>query len=1326
MSSRMSDQGKENAPVRLASRLASLVWRLLLTVLVLLALYAGIGRQLTQNIDDYRSEIEQRLSEELGSPVSIDHVSARWQWLDPILEARGIVVSRPEAPRTPEDVIGSLQHLRIRLDSLASLLRFRIVFANFEADGLELTVDRKASGKMVIEDAGLVLSDGGSLARWLDLAGAWLSDPSVRVTRVNLGIRDADDQLRYVDIPQLDLIYQRGLFYASGRAMQAGTTQQLASFRLLGRHFFRGDFTGQLYVDVNSGRFFDGLIQDIRWREISVEGFDIGGRGWLTFRDGRLEQASGTLETPYLQLRVGQESLAPMEDIQAEFGWRRPPEEAGERSQEVGERSQETDLHLRNLAWKWMDDQVSPFSLRVRKREDAVHIHGNEIPVGPLRRLVASLRLLPEQAGQALENYRPGGRLDQLAVTLPRTGSEGFELSAELDDVSVEAYRGAPAASGIKGLLVMDHDSGHVVADTPNLKLAFPELFRDGWTFNRLQGTVAWQMEGQLTRIYSDDIRLDYGTGTELDGAFDLRMDRQGEDNLGLKVGVRNADASMLADFVPMHRVSPGLYEWLTTAIVEADIEDGVFYGHGLINRGAPLGSFTTSMRYRFRNAVVRYDDQWPAVTNAAGEVFVHNGDTQVNVESGVTGGLVLAPGQVRVVPDASGMTTVHVDVSAPVPGSAVGFWMENSPLGGMAGVAARGLEFEGHYQLDLGLVLPLDSAQEVGVNARLRTSDGKVSYPATNLEWSNLVGDLNFSTADGFSGKPLTAQFLGKPVNLTFSRSERESEGDGTGENVGKSTLRIRQAGRLAVADVLALLNAPATADVGASGALNYSATLDVSPDAASGISFYSSLQGLALDWPAPIGKSAEDEVPVRAVLDLQGQEGLALAGTWQDRLAFRLNWDDSGFRRGRVALAANSADLGADEGLVVSGYLAELNSDQWQESVDRLRSSLAGNDQAPVTIAEDVSHYPAWFNRFELNIGRLRLMGHEFPDTRVTARPSVDGWVIDTSSERATGRVVVPIASDDPVTVDLQQLRLAQEDATEEENAQVDTLQLENWQLENWPDIDVTIADLRMGDDQLGQWSFALRPGLTLLQVESIQGRMKSLNFNGELSWSQAGSREGTLLTGEITGGALADLSELVGEEIPLRNAQSQALIDVHWPGRPDELSLTSLSGTVSLRLDDGVILERNNTAQLFRVFNILNSDNLWRRLRLDFSDLYKAGVAFDAISGTAQLNEGLLTWEPELQIVGPSGAFKLSGTTNMVEESLDMRLVVVLPLTQNLPLAAILMGASAPIGGALFVLDKVLGDPLSKLTSATYSVTGSWDNPDVRLRSVFDTGN
>ncbi|AHI32944.1 hypothetical protein AU15_00870 [Marinobacter salarius] len=278
----------------------------------------------------------------------------------------------------------------------------------------------------------------------------------------------------------------------------------------------------------------------------------------------------------------------------------------------------------------------------------------------------------------------------------------------------------------------------------------------------------------------------------------------------------------------------------------------------------------------------------------------------------------------------------------------------------------------------------------------------------------------------------------------------------------------------------------------------------------------------------------------------------------------------------------------------------------------------------------------------------------------------------------------------------------------------------------LGNWPDVDVRIAALNMDGENAGSWSFQLRPEATQLLVQDIVGTLKSLTLTGELSWSIAAGREITRFTGDINGKSLADLDTLVGAEIPFRSKNTAVKLDIDWPGRPDQFDVSGLSGSVSVRFDDGVILEGNNTAQLFRVFNLLNADTLWRRLKLDFSDLYEAGVAFDAISGKASMINGLLTLDPELQVVGPSGAFKLTGTSNMIEETLDMRMVVVLPLTQNLPLAALLMGAGAPIGGALFVLDKVLGDPLSKLTSATYSVSGSWDEPDVRLRRVFDTGN
>jgi uncharacterized protein YhdP len=1242
MASSVADQTLKHLLLRIVSGAASLIWWLLLAVVVLLALYAGIGRQVTQNINEYRSSIEQRLSSELGQPVSIGGLSSSWNWLDPTIVARDIVVVS-ESDRS--DVVGSLKSVRIGLDFLASLMRLRIVFADFNADGLELTINQTPRGAVTVEGVDIPDPVANDLELWLDIAGEWLSDPSVKITRLDLGIRDANGTLRHVEVPQLDLIYRRGLFHASGRAMRPGTTEQLASFELVGRHFFRGDFTGQVYADINSGRLFDGLAEEYAWRNIRAEGFDLGGQVWMTFRDGRIEQVSGNLETPYLQPGVGHQSLAPLENIRAKFGWRRhdtlgehEPEAAAKPWYATGE------FHVKELEWEWNGNTVSPFSLRFSHRDGGRRLIADALSLQPLRQLAVGMNLLPGRAERALENYRPTGRLDRVMLNLPADDSDGFELTAALNNLGVRAHDGAPGVSGLDGTLLVNPEGGFVRVNSEELSLGFPELFRGDWGLRDVSAGVAWRFEGGVTRVYADDIRMVYGANTRLTGAFDLRMDQGGEDNLGLKVGVRDGTADMLADFVPVKVVEPDLYEWLTTAITRADISSGEFYGHGQIDRDAPENSFSSSMVYRFEEASIRYDERWPEVADASGEVFIQDGRTRVDIRSGRTGGLELEPSEVRVVPEGEDIQ-VYVDASAPVPGSALAFWMDNSPLGELAGEAGRSIILDGDFHLELGLGLPLVSDAPPTINARVRADSGTLTYPEADLQWTQVNGQLAFTSDKGFSENPLQARFMGAPVTVLMRRSENDQ------------SLNIRQYGRLDVRQLLDRTELPEGTGMGLSGDIGYQATLDVSPDTASAVTLYSDLAGLSVDWPAPLAKDIDAEAPLRVTVTPRQQSGLDLSVDWQDRADLNLTW-----QAGMVDIALNELFLG-----------------------DR-----------------------------------------QLTDITVSARQSDSEWLITTDSEWASGSVIWP-RDDRPVNVDLERLTLHRSDNEADEGQEPEQAQaFRDLDIGNWPDVDVRIAALNMDGENAGSWSFQLRPEATQLLVQDIVGTLKSLTLTGELAWSIAAGREITRFTGDINGKSLADLDTLVGAEIPFRSKNTAVKLDVDWPGRPDQFDVSGLSGSVSVRFDDGVILEGNNTAQLFRVFNLLNADTLWRRLKLDFSDLYEAGVAFDAISGKASMINGLLTLDPELQVVGPSGAFKLTGTSNMIEETLDMRMVVVLPLTQNLPLAALLMGAGAPIGGALFVLDKVLGDPLSKLTSATYSVSGSWDEPDVRLRRVFDTGN
>lgn len=1242
-------QKPNGAVIGLLSKLANLFWWLLLAVLVIAALYAGLGHQLTQNIDSYRPEIEQQLSERLGHDVRIGSLSSRWTWLNPTVIARDLVM-RQEAENN--EVIASLQSLRVGLDFLASLMRFRIVFSDFDADGLELVVNQTPRGEIEVEGVELPEPVANNLSQWIDLAGQWLSDPSVRITRVALGLRDSSGQLRQVEIPQLDLVYGRGLFRASGRAMRPGTTEQLASFRLVGQHFFRGDFTGQFYGDINSGRLFDGLMQEYGWQGFRAEGFDVGGQVWLTFRGGLMEQASGTLETPYLQLGVGQESLAPLEDIRARFGWRRDGA-ANNGAEMTGTADLSPwyttgEFHLNDLTWRWNGATVPGFDLRFQPGPGANAVIADRLPIAPVRGLLSRLGMFPDELARALDNYQPSGTVNRLLLKLPEDNRGHFRLTADLHDIDVQAHGGAPAVKGLDGSLIVTQAGGLVQADSAELTFGFPLLFKELWTVRNFTGNLAWRFEDDLTRIFSSDIAMNVGPSARLTGAFELSLTPDGEDLLGLRVGVEDGDAGMLAQFVPVKLVSPGLYSWLTTAIKQADSVNGSYFGHGQIGSGSPPGSFVSSMVYDFENSTVEYDERWPEVTGAAGRVFVHQGRTRVDLNSGQTGGLELRPGQVRIQPGAGDNTMVSIDAAAPVSGEALAFWLKGTPLGEMAGAAPDRFVFDGDFYLDLALGFALDSDQAPSVEASVRAESGSLTFLAEDLQWTDISGEVSYSTDSGFSSAPVAARFLGSPVSVSF-QADRPGGG-----------LKVRQAGKVRLPALRNRLGLADSNSLGTAGSLEYEALLDVRPGKAATLTLSSDLAGVTLDWPAPFGKTAETGSPVKVTIEPAEKNGLGLEVKWYERADFDVQWQP---------------------------------------------------------------------DRVDLNVNDLRVGERQFQDVSVDAVLGPENWLISANAEWIRGMVTWPV-SGRTVIVDLEKLSLVGEkdrlDGSEAPLETEDPVQaVSELDFTGWPDVNVRIADLQVSGENAGIWSFELRPVASRLTVENIEGRLKSLTLAGALGWGLENNQETTGFRGTLKGRSLEDVGALFSTDIPFRNDRTDVELALDWPGRPDQFALDKLNGSAKVRFEDGVILESNSTAQLFRVFNLLNSDTLSRRLKLDFSDLYEAGVAFDAISGQARFADGVLTLDPELQIVGPSGAFKLSGTTNMAQKTLDMNMVVVLPLTQNLPLAALLLGAGAPIGGALFVLDKVLGDPLSKLASASYDVKGSWNDPDVRLKRIFDGG-
>ena len=267
----------------------------------------------------------------------------------------------------------------------------------------------------------------------------------------------------------------------------------------------------------------------------------------------------------------------------------------------------------------------------------------------------------------------------------------------------------------------------------------------------------------------------------------------------------------------------------------------------------------------------------------------------------------------------------------------------------------------------------------------------------------------------------------------------------------------------------------------------------------------------------------------------------------------------------------------------------------------------------------------------------------------------------------------------------------------------------------------MNISVAEVLRGDELLGGGSFKMRPDAEGVGFSDIDLNLKGLKMAGSGGWS--GSR--SWYKGRLEGANIADV--LLGWGFaPSTSSQDFRLdVDGSWPGSPAFFAVNRLSGTLDARLRKGQLREVDGGAQALRVFGLLNFDSIGRRLRLDFSDLFSKGLSYDRIKAQLQATDGVYVTSQPLTVAGPSSNLELNGRLDLVNDQIDAKLLVTLPVSNNLPLAALIVGAPA-IGGALFVVDKLLGDKVARFATVQYNVEGPWQAPKITFDKPFEKPN
>ncbi|WP_250657295.1 YhdP family protein [Alkalimarinus coralli] len=1265
-----------------------LVRFLALLLLVLVAVYMAVGRQFFPFVNSYKGELEAVLSEQLGVPVNIGSIEGSWRWLDPVLVVSDIELTGSH--RLVDAPPLQVNSFYIHLSVVQSILKRKLQFQAIEADGITLPLFQNENGGWQIP--GLPGNSSGAGTDFNSVLSV-LEQPSLLVSNIDVRLLNSIGVKSTWNIPRAIMAYDGTAFSASGEILDTNAEVPFARFSAKGAGWvLSNDFTGKLYLDWSSGPLVNEYLGAYQWQGIHLDKIDAAGRLWLDILKGEVISFQGEVDVSSLQWEGSNGVVPPIKNIKADLFWSK-----------LGGNSV---LSVYDLSMEWLDHHWSPADYSVYLSDGQINISAQSINVSMLTELLLASEVLPQAGQQELAAYHPAGHLINAELMIPLSQDEPtadsepqplFQLAAEAKELSALAVGGAPAVSGVTGYVSVNDRQGTVIVDSDSFNMSFPNLFLDGWSFEKSQVIVNWDITEQSdVYVYSQGINLYLTKDSLVFGEFSLLLSDTEEDILSLKVGLNDLDAPRTYQLVPYHAVGKGVYDWLKSSIKGGVVESGLYVGYGSIEDDAPENSFTSSMVFNTQDARLLFDPNWPWLEGLDSKIFLQNGYLNIDAPKVSFRGTPLAGTQVEMRPDRGGEgdstqgSWLNVTTRLKAAENELSYWLNDSPVSEYTQGVSSQLRLTGEFDVEVMLGIPLHDF-ELGVNYDLAISakNSEITHRPSNLLFRNINGLVSLSNEDGLNGSSLSLDVMGFPALLDISSNVSPGEMD----------THLFLTGDMSVEALVEAFDLEQSLPV--SGRSSYTASLALSSDDKKNPLFTlsSSLSGIDIALPSPLNKNANATAPLTVQMEV-ADDLLELDATLSRMASLKAEFKDGTFKKGHAFIGDALPDALPDEltvdGFVITGVLKQLVVEPWldylQGEADQNSNDILRNVNLKV---DSVNFYEQLFNSVDVNIQR-----------------EGDAWSVLLEGDDVEGIIKLPEAKKPTIKLKSIQLSTAKGDEGESRLSPFDI-----------PEMILHVDDLVVDGVGYGQWSTDLFHQENGLVAKNVRGAVAGTQFQGRLSWLRDQyDIDTTIVTATVNGADIAALSKALSKQESLTSKQFSSEVSIVWTGGPTDFKLDDLSGRIVVMLEDGTLLDTQSATEAFKVFGILNAEAIKRRLSLDFSDLYQKGLGYDRIEGVARMDKGTLTLEQPLAMQGPSSAYKFTGSANLKDETLDMDMVVVLPLTKNLPLAALFLGAPQ-IGGAVWVIDKLLGEPLSKLTSATYEMTGSWDNPDIKLKNVFD---
>ena len=954
------------------------------------------------------------------------------------------------------------------------------------------------------------------------------------------------------------------------------------------------------------------------------------------------------------------------------------------------------DLHLEGLA-PWVDLPDVSGNVAARAWIDVQDgLLGQTILEVSAKRIALPLikheqHALFAQIGQLrltgwLADLLPEGQWPVLARSV---NQQGLALSATATALNVDSEMFAPSLLELGDVTVrakmFKNAAGRLAIDSAQLDLKSPELAA------QLQGS--W-VAGPATGASASAGRVDL-TGL-----------------------IARAPANKLHQYVTT-LAPPEARQFLRSALTQGRLTQTAVTLKGDLDHfpfNQTDGSGVFRLEGQYSGLTVDYDPiqvgqlHWPQVAQAQGQLVLNNASLSLTGSSAVlldtTGARIEVSRLALKIPDL--MLQPALSLDAVLDGHAKDYLsvLRGAPLPSALKPALERLEITGQLTVPLAIQARLDTDQPPQVKGQVNFSGNSVSVGADVPALANVRGVLEFSEQSVRTDQ-LKVQFLGGESLLRGAW--------------GESAQSLQAEGSIAVAALKD--SAGAKAILPFTGQARYKAQVASTKDRGYEAVVSSTLEGLSVNLPAPLGKAAQSRTPltIRWV-------ATPIKNDFRQTLSFNVGSLINGrFERSagarpspyfsRAAVTTGEAVQLPPSGLALDIKLDKVDFNNWSTLFEQVTQEpkRTSNTEAKV--------FPS-LTTARLRSPQLIVSDLTFTDLDVTATQNVaNDWSARIASKETAGSATWRAAAgalDGRIQARFSKLTLGAADDGQTEALKIDVIDTQHWS--DIPAIDLTIDDFTLYGSRLGRLQLvgANQQRAELWNIEKLDIRSAAATTTASGQWRLKGPTRGVRLNADIIISDLGQFSSQMGHPERVKGGSGTIQAQVDWVNFPWVYSYQGLNGSAKVDFKNGVF--EHVSSRSARLLELLSLQSLQRILSFNFrpGNEFKEGFPWNSLTGSFEFTRGVVHTK-DLTINSPIASILLIGKSDLDKKVWDMEADVRPQFDMSGAALATAFVVNPIAGLSALATQFLLRNPIEKAMTVKYAVTGPWDDPKLEPRSA-----